>query len=123
MAEANLTNLGTVIGKSASGVLTSGTAGTLIHNVSSGNETWLVKSLILSNNASTTGLDCEIDIIINESGTTRYILYRAWVPYGTTLVVLDEALPIYLQYQDYLRVGAASGSGLNYVFKYETLRE
>lgn len=123
MAQANLTNLGTVIGKSDSGVLSSGNSGTLTHNVSSGNETWLIKSLILSNNASTAGLDCEIDIIINESGTNRYILYRSWVPYGTSLVVLDEALPIYLQYQDYLRVSAITGDGLNYVFKYETLRE
>lgn len=122
MAEANLVNIGTVVGRSASSVLSSGTAGTLIHNVSSGNETWLVKSLILSNNSSN-ATDCQVDVIINESGTTRYILYRAWVPYGTTLVVLDEALPIYLQYQDYLRVGAAAGNGLNYVFKYETLRE
>jgi hypothetical protein len=122
MGECNLVNIGTVTGKTTSGVLTSGTNGDLTHNVSSGNETWLVKSLILGNNSSV-GTDCQVDVIVNESGTNRYIIYRAWVPYSTSLVILDEALPIYLQYQDYIRVSAITGDGINYAFKYETLRE
>lgn len=123
MAEADLTNLGTVTGRSASGVLSSGANGDLAHNVSSGNETWLVKSLILSNNNSTAGLDIETDVFVNVNGTNRYLMYRTWVPYGTSLVVLDESLPIYLNYPNYIRVSSVTGGGLNYVFKYETLRE
>tara|TARA_Y100000004_G_scaffold195619_1_gene263109 strand:+ start:163 stop:531 length:369 start_codon:yes stop_codon:yes gene_type:complete len=122
MAAANLVNIDTVVGKSISGVLSPPNSGSITHNVSTGNETWLVKSLILGNN-NPNSKDCQTDVYLNTDGTNRYILYRTWVPYGTTLVVLDGSLPIYLQYQDYITVSAVEGSGLNYIFKYETLRE
>ena len=124
MGQCNIVNIGTVVGKSSSGVLSSGQEFTLTHNVSSGNETWLVKSLILGNNASN-GVDCQCEVSVSTDGgtTTRYISRYAWVPFGTSLVILDEALPIYLQYTDRISVRNAQGNNLNYILKYETLRE
>jgi len=122
MGECNLVNVATVVGKSRSFNLGSGGSASLLHNVSTGNETWLVKSLILGN-VSSNGTDIKARVSVNITGTDHYILYDTWVPYGTSLVVLDELLPIYLQYQDYITVTGQEGAGLNAYYKYETLRE
>ena len=123
MGEANLTNLGTVVGKTYSSSLPSGTNITFEHNVFGGNETWLVKSLILANNASN-NTDVEASVWVNNRvNGVIYIMYKTWVPYGTTLVVLDESTPIYLQNLHYITVNSHQGDGLNFTIKYETLRE
>jgi len=124
MGECNLVNIGTVVGKTYSTVLQS--SGTVqdgvTHNVSSGNETWLVKSLIVANRSSNS-TDNQISVLMKNGAFTCVIIKNVWVPYGTSLVVLDEATPVYLQYQDYVQVQVQQGSNIECVFKYETLRE
>ena len=124
MGQCNLVNVGTVIGKTYSTVLQSSglVQDGVTHNVSSGNETWLVKSLIIANRSSN-GTDNQVSVITKNGSNTTVVIKDVWIPYGTTLVVIDESLPIYLQYQDYIDVQVQAGSNIECVFKYETLRE
>lgn len=119
MGECNLVNVGTVTGKMISGTAVIGSGGLIQHNVSSGNETWLVKSLILANNSSNS-TDIQAYAYHNNIG---HLFYNTWIPHKTSLVVIDESTPIYLQYNDSIFMGLNSGAGLDYTFKYETLRE
>jgi len=119
MGECNLVNVGAVVGKMISGSATIGNPGVFTHNVSSGNETWLLKSLILANN-SPNGTDIQAYAYFGSGG---HIFYNTWIPRGTTLVIIDESTPIYLQYNEQIVMGLNSGDGLDYTFKYETLRE
>ena len=124
MGACNIVNLTTVKGQMVSGVLQSSgtTQGGLTHNISTGNETWLVKSLIVSNRNSTS-VDNQISVITKNGSSVSNIIKEVWVPYGTSLVVLDGSTPIYLQYQDYVDVQALQGTNIEYAIKYETLRE
>lgn len=124
MGECNLVNVATVVGKTYSTVLQSSglVQDGVTHNVSSGNETWLVKSLIIANRSSNS-TDNQVTVLTKNGSTTSVIIKNVWIPYGTSLVVIDEATPIYLQYQDYVDVQVQQGSNIECVFKYETLRE
>lgn len=119
MGQCNLVNVGTVVGKMISGTAVTGSGGNFQHNVSTGNETWLLKGLILTNKSSN-NTDVQAYAYINGGG---HLFYNTWIPQGTSLVIIDESTPIYLQYNESIFMGLNSGSGLDYVFKYETLRE
>lgn len=132
MGEANLVNIQSVYAQTNSFYVASDAVSwSLTHNVSSGNETWLVKSLILTNqNANAT--DTQVYAYHQKTtspSTIGYLLQYHWLPYKTSLILLDGGTPIYLQYGDRIGGGittlsgggGTAGNDLHAVIKYERL--
>jgi len=126
MAEANLESLSTVRLQEVTNTITStgsGGAAGLTHNVSSGNETWILKNLTISNQ-SANSTDNEMSVQFRPNGgTARYIIFKVWVPFTTSLVVIHENIGLYFQYGDEIRVIMEQGSNAEVVFSYQTLRQ
>ena len=126
MAAADLTNLSLVKGVMTSPTISSGNSYIFSHNTATGNETWLVKSLILTN-ATTTSTDVQVSVSINTAGVPvpfeDRIIHEVWIPRATNLVVIDGLIPIYLQYQHYIQIFNLQGDSLRAVIKHERLRE
>ena len=126
MATADLTNLSLVKGISTSPTISSGNSYIFAHNTATGNETWLVKSLILTN-ASTSSTDAQASVSINTVGVPQpfedRIIHEVWIPYGTSLTIIDNTIPIYLQYQHYIQIFNLQGDSLRAVIKHDRLRE
>ncbi len=123
MAEANLVNISEVYGQTSTGVIASNASAiTLTHNISTGNETWVVKSLTVANN-STNNTDNQFYAWLEPPPGGLYICRYVWVPYKTSFIVFDESVPIYLQFGQFIGVGLHQGTNLHYTFKYERLRE
>ena len=126
MAAADLTNLSLVKGVMTSPEISDGNSYIFQHNTATGNETWLVKSLILVN-ASTTSTDAQATVVHNQTGIPlpfeNRIMHEVWIPAKTNLVVIDGSIPIYLQYQHYLQIFNLQGDSLRVIIKHERLRE
>lgn len=129
MAAADLTNLSLVKGVMTSPEISAGNSYIFSHNTATGNETWLVKSLILAN-GTTTSTDVQATVSINTVGTPPppgsgdpRIVHEVWIPRGTNLVVIDGLIPIYLQYQHYIQIFNLQGDSLRVIIKHERLRE
>lgn len=100
-----------------------GSEGGVGNNVAVGNSTWVVKGLTLSN-VSSNSTDNQVNVWLEfADNIPRYILYGAWIPYGTSLVVIDQNTPIYLNYDEEIWVGMVNGTNTQATFKYETLTE
>lgn len=107
MAEANLvdTDDGRLYTRSFS--LSNNTNTSLTHNdvVSGKNITWMVKRIEVANyEPNAAPLDIQFNIEYYNGTNYRYIAYNQWVPYGTSLVITNESLPVYLQYGDAIRI-------------------
>ena len=79
-------------------------------------------------NNSSNGTDIQVYAFhqkVSAPSTQGIFLWQCWIPWQTSLVVIDAQTPIYLQYQDNITLGinTAGGTNLHYTFKYETLRE
>ena len=126
MGVANLVNISEVYGQTISGIVSDNTVATsFAHNISSGNETWVVKSLTLTN-LSSNSTDNEFWCGFNSNPgflAAIYICRYVWLPFKTTFIAFDESVPIYLQYGEQIEIGLHQGTNLHYVFKYERLRE
>lgn len=124
MAEANLVAITDVKGRTYSqNIADTSIEVSVGNNVAVGNSTWVVKGLTLSN-VSSNSTDNQVDVYFQDtSNNVRYILYGAWIPYGTSLVVIDQNTPIYLNYNEEIWVGMVSGTNTQATFKYETLTE
>ena len=123
MAEANLVNTTSVLGKTISGTLTAGQSVDLTNNFASATKVnFLVKSVVLSStDPANPGTDQQVRVAKN--GT--HIIYDAYVPHTTSLVVINESTPIYLADNgETLQVTNVSPStSLTYVISYSEIRE
>lgn len=124
MAEANLVNTTSVIGKSISGTLTAGQTIALINNFSSATKVnFLVKSVVLSSTDQVSALPSDQICRVDKDGF--YIIYDAYIPHSTSLAVINETTPIYLADNgEQLQVTNVSPSlALTYVISYSEIRE
>lgn len=124
MAEANLESLTTARLQMVSNTIASAGGNTgITHNVVSGNETWLLTNLTIANNSSNS-TDNEMSVQFRPNGgTARYIIYKVWVPWTTSLIVVHQNIGLYFQYGDEIRVILDQGSNAEVVFGYQTLRQ
>lgn len=124
MAEANLVNTTSVLGKTISGTLTAGQSVSLTNNFASATKVnFLVKSVVLSSTDQVSQIPS--DQICRVQKDSFYILYDAFVPHSTSLVAINESTPIYLADNgDSLSVTNVSPSlNLTYVISYSEIRE
>lgn len=121
MAFQNLANPTDIKLRHFTGALTNLTAANVQNNSKS--QTWLVKSCIIENTDNT----YEGDVAVNVSwvdvlaATEDYLCYNVWIPYGTSLTIINDSLPIYLDYSQQIRILNAEGVQLHYNISIATI--
>jgi hypothetical protein len=122
MAVQNLANPATITLRHFSGSLTDATNVSITNNSTS--QTWLVKSCILSNNDNQYNGDVQARVSFSPSSVFGVDLCRyVWIPYGTNLTIINESLPIYLDYGHKLVIWNEQGINMDYNVSIATIAE
>lgn len=116
MANPNIVNVTTILGKTAVANATT-TATSLVENTSSSNTVIKVNFLMASNIDGTNPADISIDIY--RDSVPYYVVRTVVVPADASIDVLVKA--IYLQEGDALRVTASANDDLQVVCSYEEI--
>lgn len=118
MANPNLVNMSTMLGKTAVAQLTTSTTSLITNSASSG---VLVKinSLLVTNVDGTNAADVSAWIL--RSSTQYRIASTISVPADSTLVLLSKDTSIYLEEDDILQITASASGDLTAVCSYETI--
>jgi stress response protein SCP2 len=118
MSAPNIVNVATVTGSTA--VQAVSTAATAIVSNSSGSNTVIkINSLSIANVNGTAA--ATITASLYRSSVDYRLAYLISVPAGSSLIVLDRAMQVYLQEGDSLRLTASANSYLEAVCSYETI--
>ena len=116
MAAPNILAATSIIGKSKGFDLGTTTTTTLLTCAS--NKVYKIKSIIASNNDGSNN----VDVTVNFNDGTRWtIASTVTVPAQSTLVILDQNSPIYLEEGFTIEGGAASANMIDLIIAYEIL--
>lgn len=119
MANPNIVNVTTILGKTAGlAVTTSATA--IVSNAASSNKIFKINSLTVSNVDGTNAADVTVAVFKNQT-TSFEIVHTVVVPADATLVVISKDTAIYLEENDSLRVTASANGDLEAVCSYEEI--
>ena len=116
MAAPNILAATSIIGKSAGFDLDTTTTTTLLTCAS--NKVYKIKSIIASNNDGTN--DVTVTVNLND-GTRWTIASTVTVPAQSTLVILDQNSPIYLEEGFTIEGGARADDDCDLIIAYEIL--
>jgi len=117
MANPNILNATSILGKSAGlAVTTSPTS--IVTNSSGSNTIVKINSLIVSNVNGTLSADVSVDIFKNQT-TAFDLAFTISVPADATLVVISKDAFVYLEENDSLRLYSSNNSYLEAVCSYE----
>jgi hypothetical protein len=122
MAQPNIVNTATLTLEVAAGALTT-SAATIVNNAVSSNKAVKIVSLYISNIDGTNAADVTINYYTQDDigGTAYAIASTVSVAADSTLVVIDENSPVYLE-EDNSLGGLASATGdLEYVCSYQII--
>ena len=116
MAAPNILSATSIYGKSAGFDLGTTTTTTLLTCAS--NKLYKIKSIIASNNDGTNA----VDVTVNFNDGTRWtIASTVAVPADSTLVILDQNSPIYLEEGFTIEGGASADDDCDLIIAYEIL--
>ena len=116
MAAPNILSATSIYGKSAGFDLGTTTTTTLITCAS--NKVYKIKSIIASNNDGSNN----VDVTVNFNDGTRWtIASTVSVPADSTLVILDQNSPIYLEEGFTIEGGASADDDCDLIIAYEIL--
>ena len=119
MANPNIVNVATILGKVAGlAITTSPTA--VVTNSSGSNKILKINSLIISNVDGTSAADITAEVYKNQT-TSFYLAYTISVPADSTLVVISKDISIYLEENDSIRLTASANSDLHAICSYEEI--
>lgn len=118
MANPNIVNVTTILGKVAGAAVTT-SAAALVTNAASSGKILKINSLSIAN-IGAAAATITVDVYKNQ--TTAYRLaYTITVPVAATLVVISKDSSIYLEENDSLRVTASANTSLEAVCSYEEI--
>jgi hypothetical protein len=116
MAAPNILSATSIYGKSAGFDLGTTTTTTLLTCAS--NKVYKIKSIIASNNDGSNN----VDVTVNFNDGTRWtIASTVTVPAQSTLVILDQNSPIYLEEGFTIEGGASAANDCDLIIAYEIL--
>jgi hypothetical protein len=116
MANPNIVNVTTIVGKTAVANVTT-VATSIVTNSASSNKVFKINSIIVSNIDGSNNADVSIDIL--RSGVPYHIVRTVVVASDSSLDVLSKS--IYLEENDSLRVTATANDDLQVVCSYEEI--
>ena len=123
MANPNIVNVTSIIGKSAVIDLTSTSATSVLSNAASSNKVFKIESLIVANVDGTNAADITINYYTAAAlgGTASQIVSTVSVPADSSLVVIDRNTSIYLEEDRSIGATAGSANDLKVIISYEDI--
>lgn len=123
MANPNIINATSILGKSAVVDLTTTNATLVLENAAASNKVLKINSLVVSNVDGTNAADITISLYSEDNigGTATQIVSTVSVPADASLVVIDKNTSIYLEEDKSIGATAGSASDLKVVVSYEEI--
>lgn len=118
MANPNIVNVASILGKTAFLNVTT-VATNVVVNAASSNKLLKINSFIVPNIDGAN--NANITVSVNRSGTDYKVAHNVAVPAAATLVVLSKDTSVYLEEGDYIRATAGSNNHLQAVCSYEEI--
>lgn len=124
MAAPNVVNTATMTLKNAKGAITTSMA-TAVNNAASSNLAIKIVSLYIANIDGTNAADVSVSVFDQDDvgGTGTAIASTVSVAADTTIVVIDENSPVYLEEDMSLGVQASANSDLVFVAAYQEIND
>jgi len=120
MANPNIVNVTSILGKVAGqAVTTSPTA--IVSNAAASGTIVKINSLIVSNIDGTNAADITAYVYKGDAATAYYLAYTISVPADATLVVISKDTSIYLEENDSIYLQASVNLDLSAVCSYEII--
>lgn len=117
MANPNIANVVSILGKTAVSALTTITSN-VITNATNSNTVIKLENISISNYSNTT---VSANVTVNRGGLSYYLAGSLSVPLGTTLVVLARDTSMYLEEGDVLQANCSTNNTLSLVSSYEII--
>ena len=123
MANPNIVNVTSIIGKSAVVDLTTTNATLVVENPAASNKVFKIESLVVSNVDGTNAADITISYYSEDNigGTATQIVSTVSVPADASLIVIDRGTSIYLEEDRSIGATAGSANDLKVVVSYEEI--
>ena len=123
MANPNIINVTTILGKSAVVSLTTTAATAVLSNAAASGKVFKINSLVVSNVDGTNAADITIALYSEDDigGTATQIVSTISVPADATLVVIDKNTSLYLEEDRSIGATAGSANDLKVVVSYEDI--
>ena len=123
MANPNIVNVTTIIGKTTYAALTTSLTTVLLANSAASGKVFKINSIMVSNVDGTNAADVTIDIntAAAGSGTSYALASTITVPADATLSVIDKTNSFYLEEDKSILGGASAAGDLEIVISYEEI--
>lgn len=123
MANPNIINATSILGKSAVVDLTTTNATLVVENAAASNKVLKINSLVVSNVDGTNAADITISLYSEDNigGTATQIVSTVSVPADASLVVIDKNTSIYLEEDRSIGATAGAANDLKVVVSYEEI--
>jgi hypothetical protein len=124
MAAPNIVDTATMTLEVVGGALTT-SAATIVNNAASSNTAIKIVSLYVSNVDGTNAADVTINYYtLDDIGGTAYAIAKTVsVPADSTIVIIDQNSPVYLEEDNSLGGLASANSDLEYVCSYQIIND
>src|SRR5210317_1636010 len=120
MANPNIVNVTSILGKSLQAALTTTLTTQILANAGSSGEVYKINSIIVANIDGTNSADASV-FITKSGGSPIAIASTIAVPADSTLVAVDKNTALYLEEGDNIEAGASADSDLVITINYEEL--
>ena len=123
MANPNIINVTTILGKSAVVSLTTTAATAVVSNAAASGKVFKINSLVVSNVDGTNAADITVSYYSEDDigGTATQIVSTISVPADATLVVIDKGTSIYLEEDRSIGATAGTANDLKVLVSYEEI--
>jgi hypothetical protein len=123
MANPNIINVTTILGKSAVVSLTDTNATAVLSNAAASDKVFKVNSLVVSNVDGTNAADITIALYSEDDigGTATEIVSTVSVPADASLIVIDKNTSIYLEEDRSIGATAGSANDLKVIVSFEEI--
>ena len=123
MANPNIIDVTTILGKSAAVSLTTTAATAVLSNAAASGKVFKVNSLVVSNVDGTNAADITIALYSEDDigGTATQIVSTVSVPADASLIVIDKNTSIYLEEDRSIGATASAANDLKVVVSYEEI--
>jgi hypothetical protein len=123
VANPNIVNVTSILGKSAVVDLTTTNATLVVENTAASNKVFKINSLIISNVDGTNAADITVSLYSEDNigGTATQIVSTVSVPADASLVVIDKNTSIYLEEDKSIGATAGSANDLKVIISYEDI--
>ena len=123
MANPNIINVTTILGKSAVVSLTDTNATAVVSNAAASDKVFKINSLVVSNVDGTNAADITIALYSEDDigGTATEIVSTVSVPADASLIVIDKNTSVYLEEDRSIGATAGSANDLKVIVSYEEI--